>query len=464
VELDEFLLKRTVCRIIDADERFASFKRTESVLENIKVKVIRSLGAETQLLTWNGSDVVLFDTTTVEYANDIFDVMMSAEVVFPERQKAMRSLLYKQWARGLFSSGFSLQSWILLYRSRRNDARINYSDDTTRLSEHISRNLKDFWETLFSAFLFAHELGHVLQKRGDLDQERYNQFLERSFLSGKVEDAQESLEGEPRETKKRFQDYLQTTLNTQVGMTDSAKSGIVDMFKMLTSNLHRAEPGQNRIRDALRVELLCDLYACDFLLKNFEFDGDEYKVCYLLPICEAVILFLKIGLNNRWWAEYLVSNYEVLRRDHDETETGKMMDAILEKLDATSSSLLEREAEDTVVRWFAITDYLIDAFNRKRAASAEGSKQQLEPFKTEKILPMFMANVWTPYRYLLLEALDETNNQWLAEIFSTAEDAEEAAKNGRLDSAKLGLPYSRQLRYEELAKATREQFLRENGF
>jgi hypothetical protein len=455
VELDEFLLKRTVCRIIDADERFAWFKRVELQSRNIKVKVIRSLGAETQLLTWNGSDVILFDTTTVEYANNIYDVMMSAEVAFAERQKAMRSLCYKQWARGLFTSGFSLQSWLLLRQSRKNDARISYYDDTTRISEHIDRNN---WETLFSGFLLAHEIGHVLQKRDNLDQERYNKFLERrdQHLPGKVEDLQEPL--------KRFQDYLQATVNLQVGMTDSAISGIVESVKKWTSNSRRAKPLESRIHDALRVEILCDLYACDFVINNYEL-GDGYTICYLLPICVEVISFLRIGLANRLWVEYIRSNYEVLRREHGETKAGEMMDAIIEKSYDTGSSLLFlREAGDTVVRMHAISDYITDAISRKRAVSAEGSKLQLKPFKREEILPRFMANVYIPYRHLLLEAFDETNNQWLGAIFSTAEYAEEEAKNGRLDSADLGLPYSRQLGYEELAKAAREQFLRENGF
>jgi len=62
---DDYLMKRTVCIIIDSDERFAPFIQAAGQLTNVQVKIVKTLGAETQSLKWGGKDIVLLDTTTV---------------------------------------------------------------------------------------------------------------------------------------------------------------------------------------------------------------------------------------------------------------------------------------------------------------------------------------------------------------------------------------------------------------
>jgi hypothetical protein len=401
MELDDFLMKRTVCIIIDSDERFAPYIQAAGQLTNVEVKIVKTLGAETQSVKWGGKDIVLLDTTTIEYANNIFDVMMSEEAAFSDRYTAMQSLLYKQWARSFFISGYTLQSWLVLHRGRTVDDAISFRDDTTCVSRHVKQNIRSCWQSIFAGFILGHELGHALHKRGDLDEERYDRFL--------------------------------------------------------TAHARGTE-GVN----GLREELLCDLYACEFLLRCYDVDNYvfAFSLCYVLPICIGVINFLKAGVKNRWWVEYLRTTFEMLRREYGQAEASRMMTTVVKE----SIPFPEGEVEDITIRMFAVSDFMLDGLNRKREGAVDGSEQPQKQLDRAQMMPVFFAREWVAYQRLFVHALEETDTLWLDAIFSDAEDAETAANHNRFNPVAIGLPCSEELSAAGLKETARQQFLRENGF
>jgi len=313
----------------------------------------------------------------------------------------MQSLLHKQWARSFFISGYTLQSWLVLHRGRTVDDAISFRDDTTRVSRHVKQNIRSCWQSIFAGFIFGHELGHVLHKRGDLDEERYDRFL-------------------------------------------AARAG-----------------GTEGI-NGLREELLCDLYACEFLLRYCDVDDYvfAFSLCYVLPICIEVINLLKIGLKNRLWVEHLRTTFEMLRRQYGQAEASRMMTAIVEE----SMTSPAGQVEDITARIFAVSDFMLEGLNRIREGVVDGSGQPQKQLDRAQMIPVFMAREWVAYQRLFVRALEETDTLWLDAIFSDAEDAETAANHNRFNPVAIGLPHSEELSAPGLKETARQQFLRENGF
>jgi hypothetical protein len=457
VNLDDYLTRRTVCRVLDptAHPSFALFARTAGAIDRVQVKLVRTLGAETQLLNWRGDTVVLVDTTTLEYALNLFDVMMATEAPYEERQATVKALLYKQWARSFFLSRRTLPAWLVLRWSRRVDDRVAYLNASTRLTSYVNQNHREVWASLFSAFLFGHEMGHVLRRRGLMDEGPFEKFVTDDVHAGR-DDAMFA------RNAAAFEEMVSRSLSSDDKMPEDERRNVLDW---VSKSVASADPSlATEIVDSeLREELLCDLHACQFVLDTYDMDSaSEDFFCYTLPICIHAISFLRIGLANRLWVEYLLGKFESLSKAHGEEKASAMMDGVVEA-SYTSDEGIRRDVGRTQTRLMRVYEYLVESINHRRRNAAR-SPEEVELVDRNRILPAFMTQVWIPFHYLWSEALEGTNTEWLNAVFGTAREVEVAARGGHLSTDDIGLPGLFPLAEEEVGPATRRQFLLENGF